>query len=86
MGKSVNAETAEKTPSLAQRLLEKFANESMVASKFATFSRQQRRQSNANKAMDLIDRVAGGEPRRARRSMARARAKREWVKPAGAKA
>jgi hypothetical protein len=80
----MNAETAEKAPSLAQRLLKKFADESLAASKFATFSRQQRRRQNFGKAMSIINEVAGGEPRRNRRSMARARAKREWTAPAKA--
>lgn len=71
--------TAQIQPSLAQRLLKKFAEESLLASKHATFSRQQRRRSNFGKAMKLINEVAGGEPRSIRRSMARARAKREWI-------
>jgi len=70
----------------AKRYLMQIADESLAASKFATFSRQQRRRQNFGKAMSIINEVAGGEPRRNRRSMARARAKREWVRPVAAKA
>tara|TARA_R110000868_G_scaffold72223_3_gene210787 strand:+ start:1116 stop:1364 length:249 start_codon:yes stop_codon:yes gene_type:complete len=82
----MNAENTEKTPSLAQRLLMQLADESLAASKFATFSRQQRRRQNFGKAMSIINEVAGGEPRRNRRAMARARAQREWAGPVTAKA
>ena len=70
----------------AKRYLKQLADESLAASKFATFSRQQRRRQNFGKAMSIINKAAGGEPRRNRRSMARARAKREWVGPVVAKA
>lgn len=82
----MNAENTENAPSLAQRLFKQFADESLAASKFATFSRQQRRRQNFAKAMSIINEVAGGEPRRNRRAMARARAKREWAGPVTAKA
>lgn len=44
----------------------------------ATASRQQIRRHDFNAAMLTINQVAGGEPRKTRRAMARAKAKNIW--------